>query len=216
MTTDRIAPVREVNPRKSPILRLRVVLLALALAGVVGWLVLSNLAQSEAEKNPYEMSRADGRPRFVVTKYAKYFVPPDAGVWQRLHMAWINFERRHHMIRTTFSFPATPVRPCSIDGLLAQCMEVTGTRYLIAVEIAGAVEFGNTNTLSGPQWVAAFENALQASKTVMCYDYATKRNFEDNLLLIREKPGLVKVVPLSKLADYQKAGLADAGFKQVK
>jgi hypothetical protein len=40
---------------------------------------------------------------------------------------------------------------------------------------------------------------------------AKKRNFQDTLLLIRENPRLVKVVPRSKLADYQKAGLVKAG-----
>ena len=86
-------------------------------------------------------------------------------------------------------------------------MEVTGTRYLVAVEIGGGIEFGHTNVLSGPRWVAAFERAIAESTNVMCYDYSTKRNFQDSLLLIREKPGLVKIVPRSKLADYQKAGL---------
>ena len=75
--------------------------------------------------------------------------------------------------------------------------------------MAGGIEFGHTNTVSGPQWVAAFEHAIQDSTNVLCYDYAAKRNFQDNLLLIREKPGLVKVVPRSKLAGYQKAGLVN-------
>ena len=87
-------------------------------------------------------------------------------------------------------------------------MEMTGTRYLVAVEIAGPVQFGNTNALNGAQWVAAFEHAIETSGPVFCFDYATKRNFEDTLLLIREKPGVVKVVPRTKLAAYQRLGLA--------
>jgi hypothetical protein len=34
----------------------------------------------------------------------------------------------------------------------------------------------------------------------------------ENLLLIREEPGVVKVVPPSRLADYQKAGLVSAAY----
>ena len=86
-------------------------------------------------------------------------------------------------------------------------MEVTGTRYLVAVEIAGAVEFGDTNVMGGTQFVAAVERAIADITNVVCYDYAAKRNFQDSLLLIRERPGLVKIVPRSKLANYQKAGL---------
>jgi len=78
---------------------------------------------------------------------------------------------------------------------------------MIAVEIAGAVEFGSTNSLNGAQWVAAFEHAVETSGPVVCYDYAKKRNFQDTLLLIRETPGVVKVLPRSKLAEYRKAGL---------
>ena len=86
-------------------------------------------------------------------------------------------------------------------------MEVSGTKYFIAIEVAGAVEFGHTNVLNGAQWVVAFERAIETSKPMVCYDYATKRNFEDTLVLIREKPTIVKIVPRTKIPDYQKAGL---------
>ena len=89
-------------------------------------------------------------------------------------------------------------------------MEVTGTRYLVAVEIAGEVEFGNTNRMNGAQWVAAFEDAVQTSDPVVCYDYSKKRNFRDTLILIRERPGLVKVIPRTKLIEYGKVGLVQA------
>jgi len=92
-------------------------------------------------------------------------------------------------------------------------MEVSGTKYYIAVEVAGAVEFGSTNALNGAQFVAAFEHAIETSGPVICYDYAKKRNFQDTLLVLRESPRVVKVVPRSKLADYQKAGLVKANPK---
>jgi hypothetical protein len=72
------------------------------------------------------------------------------------------------------------------------------------------VGFATTNTLNGAQWVAAAEHFLETSKSVDCYDYSEKRSFQDTLLLIRERPGMVKVVPRSKLGEYQKAGLVTA------
>ena len=140
--------------------------------------------------------------------------PPNLTLRQRLFWAWEQYQRRHGKRNpAAWSFPASPVQLCSIDGLLNQCMEVTGTRYLIAVEVAGAVEFGSTNALSGAQWAAAFEHAIETSDSVMCYDYVKKRGFQDTLLLIRERPGVVKVVPRTKLAEYQKAGLVKAGSR---
>jgi hypothetical protein len=73
--------------------------------------------------------------------------------------------------------------------------------------------FGSTNALNGAQWVAAFEHAVETSNPVVCYDYAKKRNFQDSLLLIRERLGVVKVVPRTKLAEYQKAGLVKAAWR---
>jgi len=94
-------------------------------------------------------------------------------------------------------------------------MEVTGTRYFVAVEISGAaVKFGSPTTLGGPQWVAAFEQAIKKSGPVMCYDYAKQSHFEDTLVVIHEKPGVVKVVPRSKLDEYKKAGLVKADAKE--
>ena len=90
-------------------------------------------------------------------------------------------------------------------------MKLSGTRYFIAVEIADMVEFGSTNTLNGAQWVAAFEHAIEESNPVVCYDFARKTKFQDTLLLIRERPKVVKIVPRTKLADYQKAGLVKQG-----
>jgi hypothetical protein len=209
-----VTSVPETKQRKPAILGLLVVLIALALAGIVSWFMFSSLVDPLAADDPYDLSRADGQSRFWSTRYPVALAPPNSGFFQRVMVGWGNFRARHGKRRLlSMSFPATPVRTCSIQGLLNQCMEVTGTRYLIAVEIAGTVEFGHTNMLTGPQWVAAFENAVQSSKSVLCYDYSTKSNFEDSLLFIRQKPGLVKVVPRSKLGAYQKAGLVDAHFK---
>jgi len=182
----------------------------LAIAALFGWLVWP----SESQIGPLELSRVDGKSRFYATTYSKMQTPPNLSLRQRLFWAWMQYQRRYGKRNpATYSFAPSPVQLCSIHGLLNQCMEVSGTRYLIAVEIAGAVEFGSTNALSGAQWVAAFEHAIETSSPIICYDYAKKRNFQDTLLLIRERPGVVKVVPRTKLAVYQRAGLVKASSR---
>ena len=183
----------------------------LGIAAFVAWLAWPS---SESGIDPFTLSHADGRSRFYTTTYSKMQTSPNLPLRQRLFWAWRQYQQRYGKRNpAAYSFPASPVRTCSIGGLLNQCMEVTGTRYLIAVEIAGAVEFGSTNALNGAQWVAAFEHAIETSDAVICYDYAKKRNFQDTLLLIRERPRLVKIVPRSKLAEYQQAGLVKAGSR---
>jgi hypothetical protein len=163
---------------------------------------------SGPENSPYDLSRADGKSRFYATKYSKVEMSPNLSLSQKLYWTWRDYWRRHRKPNpAAYTFPARPIRSCSIQGLLSQCMEVTGTKYFIAVEIAGGVDFGFTNALGGAQWVAAFEHAIETSSPVICYDYSKKRNFKDTLLLVRESPRAVKVVPRTKLVDYQKAGL---------
>ena len=68
----------------------------------------------------------------------------------------------HYGNPLNYTFPASAVVPCSIHGLLNQCMEVSGWHYLIDKEVAaGSVNFGRTNVMNGQEWVEAFENALQ-------------------------------------------------------
>ena len=167
------------------------------------------------ENDPFELSRADGRPRFFATVYSKTPVPPNLPLAERLVREWYQYKRHHGTPNpASWSFPATPVQLCSIHGLLSQCMEVAGTRYLIAVEAgAASVEFGSTNALNGAQWVAAFERAIETSDGVLCTDLAKRQGFRDKLLLIRERPRVVKVVPRSRLAEYQNAGLVRANSR---
>jgi len=198
------------SPKKRPALRLWVLATALGVAAVYGWL----LWPSDPEISPHDLSRADGRSRFYATSYSKLEMPRKLPLPERLLWTWTQYLRRHAKRNpAAYTFPASPVRLCSIHGLLNQCMEITGTQYLIAVEIAGAVEFGSTNSLNGAQWAAAFEHAIEASDSLVCYDYAKKRNFQDTLLVIRERPGVAKIVPRTKLAEYQKAGLVKAGSR---
>jgi hypothetical protein len=198
------------EPKKRPAVRPWFFAIILGMAAFIAWLAWP----AEPRIDAFELSRADGKSRFYATTYSTMQTPAKLSLRQRLVWWWMQYQRRHAKRNPAgYSFPASPVQPCSIHGLLNQCMEVTGTQYLIAVEIAGAVDFGSTNVLNGAQWAAAFEHAIETSKEVVCYDYAKKRNFEDTLVLIREKSGVVKVVPSTKLAEYQKAGLVKTGAK---
>ncbi|HWQ93768.1 MAG TPA: hypothetical protein VN673_19050 [Clostridia bacterium] len=191
-------------PKKRPVIRVWFVAVVLCWAAFFAWI----LWPANPKDSPYDLSRADGKLRFYATSYPKAQRPANLTLDQRVAWEWRQYQRRHRKRNpSVYTFPARSVEPCSISGLLNQCMEVSGTQYLIAVEIAGYVEFGSTNALNGAQWVAAFEHALETSGPVLCYDYAKKRNFQDTLLLIRETPRVVKVLPRSKLADYRKAGL---------
>jgi hypothetical protein len=139
----------------------------------------------------------DGRPAFVVMQPAGWKFPPNATLKQRLLIAY--FKVRARVVRNNLaahSFGPSPVRQYTVPGLLNQCMQATGTRYLIAREaVSTTVYFGHSNTLNGVQWVAGLEQALR----------------DQGLRLIRDRPRVVKVIPEGKLADYRRAGLVKAG-----
>ncbi len=203
-------PASGARSEPRPLFRPWFLVSVLVTAAMIGWAVWP----SAPEVSALERSRADGKPRFYATTYPKLQLPPSLTLLQRLRWEWAQFKRQYRKRNpAAYTFPASPVRPCGIDTLLTQCMEVTGTRFLISVEIAGVVDFGHSKALNGAQWVAAVEQAIETNKAVVCYDYGKRRNFLDKLLLIHERPGLVKVVPRSKLAEYEKAGLVKAAFR---
>jgi hypothetical protein len=156
-----------------------------------------------------ELSRVDGKPRFWATTYSRRELS-NPTVLQRLYDLWTTYVRRPKPNPAAYSFFVEPVEHCVLGSLANQSMEVIGTQYLIAVEAAGStVDFGHTNTLSGTQWVTAFEQAI-TNQPVLCFEYPEQGGFKDELVLIREKPDLVKIVPRTKLARYQAAGLIPA------
>ena len=101
------------------------------------------------------------------------------------------------------SFPISPVQRCSIGGLLNQCMELSGRRYLIDKEVAaGSVKFGNSKVLNGEEWLTAFESALQTN-TPEWWDAKRKSQRRENLVLIRyPEQKIVLVLPKDKAAKY--------------
>lgn len=211
--TNEPSPAPEILPQPARPWRIRrwVTASVLGLVIVVSvWRLLFFNVWEDGESKPPVW---DGKPRFVETTYSKRGASPNATLWQRMLMAYLDFRMRHWKKNpATYSFPAGTIRPCSIHGLLNQCMEISGTRYLIAYEVAGGtVRFGHTNVLNGAQWLAAFEAALQTNQPEW-FENKEQRSRRENLLFIREKSGVVKVVPPSRLGDYQKTGLISASY----
>jgi RNA polymerase sigma factor (sigma-70 family) len=104
----------------------------------------------------------------------------------------------------TFTFPVSPKRRCSVSGLLDECMEVTGWRYLIDKDVsAGSVFFGATHVMHGSEWVAAFERVLETGHPEW-WDSKTKRMRQEDLILIRyPRLKTVLVLPRDKAASYR-------------
>lgn len=144
------------------------------------------------DASPSKVLSSKGPPAFVRTEYARIEPPPGATIWQRLRIFYANsrFGRRRPNV-AAWTFPPRADQPWSVQGLLNQCMELTGTQYLLAREgLRDTIDFGHSKPLNGVQWTAAVEAQLE----------------KNGYTLIRDKK-VVKVVPQHKLDDYRKAGL---------
>jgi hypothetical protein len=145
-------------------------------------------------------------PRFVVTTKPSFGLPANAPFKDRAMVWWMQFQQKHgkpHPLN--YSFGASPTNRCSIHGLLNQCMEVSGVRYLIAKDVAaGGVMFGTTNTLNGVQWVKAFTEALQTGQPEW-WDSQSKKSRKENLVLLTNGPRMVLVLPREMLGEFQRS-----------
>lgn len=186
------------SPRRWPRIVRVTVLIAVVLGLIIAWgsdvfdKRIDELLASSADSLP-----KDGRPAFVVTKPPNWVVPRHATLRQRLLIVYFRLRERFATKKpNAYNFGPAPIHACSVDWLLNDCREVAGKRYLIAREaLGGVVYFGNTRTLNGAQWVAAFEQALR----------------DGGLLLLSNTAGVVKVIPKTKLDAYRKAGLVKSG-----
>jgi hypothetical protein len=139
----------------------------------------------------------DNRPAFISTSERIIEVGPLSNLPLRKKITGLFLKLKYRIAPPKpnpagYSFPPSADRRCSVQGLLNQCSQVTGTRYLIAREARGdSIYFGHAKTLNGTQWVAAFERALQ----------------QDGYGVIRQRPGLVKIIPQDVVAQYERAGL---------
>jgi len=144
MSIEAPLPNREIGSKTRPVLRPFVLVIAFGFAAYVGWLFWP----SDPVNSPHDLSRADERSRFYATAYPKMEAPLNLSLRGRLLWTWQQYQRRQATPNpAAYSFPARPIGFCSIHGMLNQCMEISGTQYLIAVEITGVVELGSTNTL---------------------------------------------------------------------
>jgi hypothetical protein len=144
-------------------------------------------------------------PRFVVTTKPSFGVPANASFKNRVFVWWMQFQQKHgkpHPL--SYSFGASPTSRCSIHGLLNQCMKVSGTRYVVAKDVAaGTVMFGPTNTLNGAQWVNAFTEALQTGQPEW-WDSQTKKFRKENLVLLTNGPRMVLVLPRDMVGEFRR------------
>ena len=168
-----------------------------SLLGLLGGIVL--LMWGRGQKSPFAQD-----PRFVVTTLPQINVPAGAGLLERGLIGWLQIQQRvlgRHP--GTYSFPASPTVSCSIQGLLNQCTEVNGVRYVIPRNVAaGSVQFGHTNVLTGPQWVQAFTEALQHGQP-QWWDSQAKRSVSENLVLVTNDARTVMVLPKSMVREFK-------------
>ncbi len=143
-------------------------------------------------------------PRFVVTTKPTFGVPSSAPFRARVFVWWMRLREEYakpHPL--SYSFGASPAARCSIHGLLNQCMEVGGVRYVIAKDVAaGSVMFGPTNTLNGAQWVKAFTEALQTGQPEWWDSHAQKFR-KENLVLLTNDARTVLVLPKDMAGEFQ-------------
>jgi hypothetical protein len=138
-------------------------------------------------------------PRFIVT--TRPTLASNTPFTFRVLMWWQSVHKPNPLAST---FSAHGKNLCSIHGLLNQCMDVTGVRYVIAKEVAaGSFQFGHTNALNGSQWVAAVAHALQNDNPEW-WDFQAKKFHRENLVFITNNSTTVLVVPKSRVQEFAK------------
>jgi hypothetical protein len=176
----------------------RTVLIVLALAVfVLALMVISFLPPAE--------SKYLKDPTLVATKprdFQPTFAPkPPSSIRTRLY-------KMYHEVfppprgKFTFRGRGGP-SPCSIHGLMNQCHEVSGVQFFIDKHVAsGSVMFGHTNTMNGPEWVAAFTNAVQTGE-VQWWDPNKKDFRHENPVFIPAGRNSYLVLPKNRVAQYR-------------
>ncbi len=148
----------------------------------------------------------DAKGFVATTPPTTFSLPSNPSLKDRFRYTVFTLMMKMSSSTNKYMFGATSVtNRCLVQGVLNQCMEVSGVRYLMPPFVAaGTVRFGNTNTLNGPQWVAAFENALQTG-TPEWWDAEQKKMRDENLVLIRfPEQKAVLVLPQDKAAEFQR------------
>jgi hypothetical protein len=140
----------------------------------------------------------------VKTTRATGMTPPMTSLMDRARWKFYEFKRSNWPDPLSSMFPASGgPSPCSVHGLLNQCLEVGGTEYFIEKSVAaGSVNFGSTKVLNGAQWIAAFESALQNDRPEW-WDAEKKGFRKENLVLLRYNKRTVLVLSPATAKEYQ-------------
>jgi hypothetical protein len=153
--------------------------------------------------------------RFVSTKTLAIVLQPHPTLLQRIGYSVLDsWEKLSGSDKGTWAFPAEPLTNCTVQVLLNDCMNASGARYLMPLDVTcGIVQFGHTNTLDGPQYVSAVEDALQHTD-VGWWQQATKKWRKEHLVLLRfPQQKTVVVLPESEVADFERTnGIDPRGF----
>ena len=143
-------------------------------------------------------------PSLVSTTKSTFGLVGTPSLKARLWFIWYRLREKFRRPNPgTHTFAPTLDQRCSIHGLLNQCMEMSGVRYLIDKNVAnGSVNFGHSNALTGSQWIAAFENALQTGQPEW---FVPERNEfrKENLVLVRYDTKTVLVLPVERATQYR-------------
>ncbi len=177
---------------------------ALALALLIAHFLIPNVKSKPPPPLPFDTNGLVATTTYEI--FPSHLPPhPSLKVW--LLFAYLKLSRydpsRPNPTNTTF--PAGPIGRCSIQGLLNQCNQASGVRYLMPIGVAvGIVQFGCSNALDGSQWITAFETALQSNQPDV-WDAQTKRTHRENLVLIRyPEQRTVLVLPASAALEFRR------------
>lgn len=162
----------------------------LALTGLFVWNLL---------EDPFR-----GDPNIVRTTRPTMGLIPNNNLFGTLFWKYYELKRRYRPNPATYTFSASGApSPCSIHGLLNQCMDVGGTEYLIEKNVAGgSVNFGSPVVLNGAQWIAAFERALQNDQP-QWWDSEKKGFRKENLVFLRYSRRITLVLSPETAKEYQ-------------
>jgi len=101
-------------PNKPPAVRLWLVVGVTCSAALLTWPAWL----ATQERDPLELSNADGKSRFYATAYREMEPPANVCLAQRLVWHCTQYTKRYRKPNPTlWSFPASPVGPCSVQGL---------------------------------------------------------------------------------------------------
>jgi hypothetical protein len=128
---------------------------------------------------------------YFVTQAIEYFpshLLPHASLQERFWFGYFKLRQIIHPYQpepTNTTFAAVPFGTQSIEVMLNECTETSGTRYFMPPDIAtGTIQFGSSTALDGRQWITACETALQTGMPEIL-DPHTRSMRPGKLVLIR-------------------------------